>query len=783
MLKFTAKLRLIEAGLVEQAAEIDSYHVENVPGERKRKHVDTDIEMRGGEATGAVEETETAGVESTDSFAQRLQTYVDAQLQTVPKDVTARDEYKKSGLAFDKRKRVINDFLKSLTRKKCEHCTAYAHRFRKDGHSKLMEFSLTAKQEAVHRAHGIRRRTTAALMALSRSDAITPIDAMGHKKRKTANGTAAKPAPSASSSSSSSDDEDEENLMDIDEAARQENQSEDEDPADYDGMVEEGDDDDDDQPKQPRSDRQTERVVPADETWAHLRLVFKREQDVVSLIYAPHGPVSSRSHGRTEPVTPDMFFLDVVSVPPTRFRPASTMGDQVFENPQNGLLQGVLKRTIMLRDHNVRYLETVAALQAKSTLAPETAKALAAESKDAFIRILNDLVLLQDAVNSMIDSTKNPQRLPAGQQPPMGVKQLLEKKEGLFRMNMMGKRVNFAARSVISPDVNIETNEIGVPPVFARKLTFPEPVTAHNVAQLRQAIINGPHEHPGAVMIRYEDGTEKSLERLTIEDRTAEAAKLLVPDSRATAALHAGRPDVGLPQTHTPQIARQVMRHLVDGDIVILNRQPTLHKPSMMCHKVKVLRGEKTIRMHYANCNSYNADFDGDEMNMHFPQDPMAQAEARFIANTDNQYLVPTSGNPLRGLIQDHVVSAVWMTNKDTFFTREEYQQIIYGALRPEGSYSGEGRVKTVWPAIMKPEPLWTGKQIVRHFSRFPRRSQKANVTARVDLDAAQEHHAAQGRAAQPHEQMQGARLGMGNPLGRGGCQHRRRRPLDRCAR
>ncbi|GAA5918217.1 hypothetical protein JCM8208_001412, partial [Rhodotorula glutinis] len=111
--------------------------------------------------------------------------------------------------------------------------------------------------------------------------------------------------------------------------------------------------------------------------------------------------------------------------------------------------------------------------------------------------------------------------------------------------------------------------------------------------------------------------------------------------------------------------------------------------------------------------NSYNADFDGDEMNMHFPQSLTAQAEARMLANTDNQYLVPTSGNPLRGLIQDHVVAGVWLTNKDTFFTRDQYQQLIYGALRPEDNYTGEGTVKTLPPAVWKPQPLWTGKQVI----------------------------------------------------------------------
>lgn len=93
----------------------------------------------------------------------------------------------------------------------------------------------------------------------------------------------------------------------------------------------------------------------------------------------------------------------------------------------------------------------------------------------------------------------------------------------------------------------------------------------------------------------------------------------------------------------------------------------------------------------------------------------IARSEAMFIANTNNQYLVPTSGKPLRGLIQDHVVAGVWMTNRDTFFGRDEYFQLLYGSLRPEDSDRLGGRLRTLPPAIWKPKPLWTGKQIVRN--------------------------------------------------------------------
>ena len=95
-------------------------------------------------------------------------------------------------------------------------------------------------------------------------------------------------------------------------------------------------------------------------------------------------------------------------------------------------------------------------------------------------------------------------------------------------------------------------------------------------------------------------------------------------------------------------------------------------------------------------------------------ENQVARAEAMLIANTDNQYLVPTSGKPLRGLIQDHVVAGVWMTAQDTFFSREEYFQLLYGALRPEGSSAHQsGRLVTLPPTIWKPKALWTGKQVV----------------------------------------------------------------------
>ena len=374
-----------------------------------------------------------------------------------------------------------------------------------------------------------------------------------------------------------------------------------------------------------------------------------------------------------------MFFLTVIPVAPTKFRPVSVMDGQISEHPLNTYLNGIIKQNELI-------------LKLRSSEKEQLADVADEEEKKAkllllFNKVVDAWVHLQEQVNYLFDSsplaTKSGGFLPAP-----GIKQVLEKKEGLFRKFMMGKRVNYAARSVISPDVNIETSEIGLPMVFATKLTYPEPVTNTNVPLLRQLVINGPEVHPGATHIQNEDGTVTNLANLTLEARTSLANMLL--------------------SSRKAGCSKKVFRHVRDGDVLLLNRQPTLHKPSIMAHKCKVLKGEKTIRMHYANCNTYNADFDGDEMNVHFPQNELARAEGYTIAATDFQYLVPTDGSPLRGLIQDHIAAGVLLTLRDNLLTREDFCQLLFTSL-PET----HGFVHIPVPAIIKPTIRYTGKQLV----------------------------------------------------------------------
>lgn len=630
-------------------------------------------DTEGDEDEPLAQATQTQAAETVPEFVERMSSMVRTIIARAEKRGLRRHADK--GMAtYAARRDLRNVFLKDILRRRCDRCSAVNPTLRKDGFVKITERDLSARDHAIHEARGIKRPN----VLLDRTSAQAD------------NAAEAEPT------------------ITLKEARKLSKEA--------------GD--------------QT-RVVPPSECRANLRRLFAKEREICALVFGRH-PV----FGGTAAPSADVFFMEVVCVTPTRFRPASVMGDQTFENAQNELLTKVLNTTFYVRDCNDR-----AQLFQRKTNYPvldglDDGQAVAVQRqweldrRTAMDALLSAMVQLQVSVNCYIDSSKNPAPQRQGQAATPGVKQGLEKKEGLFRKHMMGKRVNHAARSVISPDVNIETNEIGVPPVFAKRLTYPEPVTVHNYELMRQLVINGPDVYPGAHAVRAEDGTETLLKNLSVEERTALANQLLTPQGQTSRQARGTFGGVG-GTLRTPVTNKQVLRHLRTGDILVMNRQPTLHKPSMMAHRARVLQGERTIRMHYANCNSYNADFDGDEMNMHFPQSQMARAECYHIANTDNQYLVPTSGNPLRGLIQDHVVGGVWMTSKNTLYTRDEYQQLIFGALRPE-TYGFGGRIRTLPPAIFRPLPRWTGKQVISTIllNVTPPHAQGLNLDAKARVGA-----------------------------------------------
>uniref|UniRef100_A0A4W6DTX0 DNA-directed RNA polymerase n=1 Tax=Lates calcarifer TaxID=8187 RepID=A0A4W6DTX0_LATCA len=377
---------------------------------------------------------------------------------------------------------------------------------------------------------------------------------------------------------------------------------------------------------------------------------------------------------------PDLFFLELLVVPPCRYRPINRLGDQMFTNGQTVNMQAVMKDCGIIR-------KLLALIAGEKTPQEEETFLSGIPGQTLTDKLYNIWIRLQTHVNIVFDSDMD--KMMTEKYP--GIRQILEKKEGLFRKHMMGKRVDYAARSVICPDMYIGTNEIGIPMVFATKLTYPQPVTPWNVKELRQAVLNGPNVHPGASMVINEDGRRTILSASNLAQREAVAKQLLTP----------------CPGPHKMPV-KIVNRHIKNGDVLLLNRQPTLHRPSIQAHCARILPGEKVLRLHYANCKAYNADFDGDEMNAHFPQSELGRAEAYTLVSTDQQYLVPKDGKPLAGLIQDHMVSGTRMTIRGCFFTRDQYTELVYRGLtdRP-------GRVRLLPPAILRPQQLWTGKQVV----------------------------------------------------------------------
>ena len=257
--------------------------------------------------------------------------------------------------------------------------------------------------------------------------------------------------------------------------------------------------------------------------------------------------------------------------------------------------------------------------------------------------------------------------------------QRLKGKHGRFRGNLSGKRVDFTSRTVISPDPNLRIDQVAVPELVAKVLTFPERCNAINIEKLRTLIRNGSNVHPGANYVEYGDGTKKRLTHLVLAVREKIADQLRIGDI--------------------------VERHLEDGDVVLFNRQPSLHKLSIMAHRAKVMPW-RTFRFNECVCTPYNADFDGDEMNLHLPQTEEARAEAWHLMGVTKNLITPRSGEPLIAAIQDFITASFLLSRKDVFFTKERFAQLC------NYMYDADAYIELPEPAIRKPVMLYTGKQL-----------------------------------------------------------------------
>ncbi|KAI9801436.1 MAG: hypothetical protein M1833_002668 [Piccolia ochrophora] len=651
--RFLCKFRLLQNGLVLQAEQLEDIHIKSKTAKPEGDHG----------SLSDITSSDESDTDKAEDIMRKRALFVQQSMKSQRKNTGSTSWSRERTEAVNAQRRaVIKEFFSLLGKsRKCASCSGITPRYRKDKFVKIFELSLSERdREKMGRG---RFKLKNPLLELDKQK-------KGSRKRKRGSDALAV---------------DEGIVADV-EDEMEEGIDTNSEQSEVDGnlIVEDAEDEARSSSKTSTAKQgQTQRYVNPGEVHAAMTLLFEKETEILTHVYNSR----ARPNGLV-PVNFDMFFISSIVVPPNRFRPEERPSDhEITEAPQNALFKSILTQSVRINQIHQ---------EMKMHSENDSVEVLGVRKRDLY-DLQEAWVGLQDAVNSLIDSDRNPTPRIGGRQVEEGVKQKLEKKEGLFRKHMMGKRVNFSARSVISPDPNIETNEIGVPPAFAKKLTYAEPVTMHNFYDLKEAVLNGPEKWPGAAAIENENGQVIGLRFKNLEERQALANQLLAPSS------------VGI----TGARNKKVHRHLNNGDIVLMNRQPTLHKPSIMGHRAKVLPGEKTIRMHYANCNTYNADFDGDEMNLHFPQNEIARAEALTLADTDHQYLVATSGKPLRGLVQDHISISVHITNKDTFFTREDYQQLLYNCLRPEENHTTTDRIKTLEPAILKPRPLWTGKQVI----------------------------------------------------------------------
>ncbi len=330
---------------------------------------------------------------------------------------------------------------------------------------------------------------------------------------------------------------------------------------------------------------------------------------------------------------PEWSILTVLPVPPVTVRPSITLDSgERSEDDLTHKLVDVIRINRRLQDN-------------RDAGAPQL--------------IIEDLwELLQYHITTYFDNQTAgipPARHRSGR-PLKTLSQRLKGKEGRFRSNLSGKRVNFSARTVITPDPFLSLNQVGVPIRAARELTVPVRITKYNLEEMREMVRRQPQEKDENDIMAYEPCI----------------SYLIRPDGRRIKMSEKNAEE----WAENLAIGFKVERHLKTGDIVLFNRQPSLHRMSMMAHEVRVMPN-KTFRFNLCACPPYNADFDGDEMNLHVLQSEEAQAEAKILMRVQEHIFSPRFGGNVMGAIHDHITGAFHLTYKNPQFTEVQALEII----------------------------------------------------------------------------------------------------------
>ena len=341
--------------------------------------------------------------------------------------------------------------------------------------------------------------------------------------------------------------------------------------------------------------------------------IFKRISDE-DVSFMGFSPVWSR---------PDWMICQVMAVPPPAVRPSVKHDSQQrSEDDLSHILVNIIK--------------TNKTLQEKI-------------NNNALSNVIDDwTTVLQYYVATQVDN-KIPGVASVAQRsgrPLKSIKDRLNGKGGRMRGNLMAKRVDFSARSVITADPNISIRELGIPLKIAKNITKPVVVNNVNKAFLSKLIQNGPDIYPGAKILEKKNGDSITL-------RYIDKKSIVLEDG-----------DI-------------VHRHMMNGDPILFNRQPTLHRMSMMCHIAKIMYRGDTFRMNVADTKPYNADFDGDEMNLHMPQDAESESELKNLAAVPYQIISPANNSPIIGIYQDSMLGCNRFTRENIHFKPRDAMNLL----------------------------------------------------------------------------------------------------------
>ena len=320
---------------------------------------------------------------------------------------------------------------------------------------------------------------------------------------------------------------------------------------------------------------------------------------------------------------PEWMICQVFAVPPPSIRPSVKHdAQQRSEDDLTHIIINIIKYNNLLKDQI---------------------------TKNASLKQIEDWsTVLQYYLSTIVDnniSGTDPVRQRSGR----ALKSISERhkgKTGRVRGNLMGKRVDYSARSVITPDPELSIMDLGVPLKIAMNLTKPVFVTERNKEFLMYLVKNGPDVYPGAKILELSNGENISLR-------------------------YHDRSNIQL------QLGDTVHRHMMNGDYVLFNRQPTLHRMSMMAHRVKIMKKGDTFRMNVADTKPYNADFDGDEMNMHMPQNDEAEMELKHLAAIKYQIISPALNKSIIGIFQDSLLGSYLFTRENIRIPRKHAMNLL----------------------------------------------------------------------------------------------------------